>query len=91
MLGDVPDSNGRAVAPAVRAGPLQFAGTDIGTIILLSCVIQVWYQMHVDNGTAISNRTFCATVYAMAIGVHERASARPSVRCFWAGCGAIFS
>ncbi|EAW14205.1 putative arsenite efflux transporter ArsB-like [Aspergillus clavatus NRRL 1] len=48
----------------------NFAGTNIGTTILLSRVIQTWQQIHHDNGIAISNRTFWATVYSMAIGVN---------------------
>jgi Na+/H+ antiporter NhaD/arsenite permease-like protein len=49
---------------------LQFSGTNIGTTILLSRVIQTWVQIHRGNGTSITNRTFWATVYAMAIGVN---------------------
>lgn len=48
----------------------QFAGTNIGTTILLSRVIQQWYQIHEDLETPISNRTFWATVYSMALGVN---------------------
>jgi hypothetical protein len=48
----------------------QFAGTNIGTTILLSRVIQAWQQIHTNNGIPISDRTFWATVYSMAIGVN---------------------
>ncbi|KAB5528196.1 putative arsenite efflux transporter ArsB-like protein [Coniochaeta sp. 2T2.1] len=48
----------------------NFSGTNIGTTILLSRVIQTWVRIHEANGTSITNRTFWATVYAMAIGVN---------------------
>ncbi|PGG98381.1 hypothetical protein AJ79_08889 [Helicocarpus griseus UAMH5409] len=48
----------------------NFAGTNIGTAILLSRVIQSWQAIHSANGTDISDRTFWATVYSMAIGVN---------------------
>ncbi|KAF2622994.1 hypothetical protein BU25DRAFT_199870 [Macroventuria anomochaeta] len=48
----------------------NFAGTNIGTTILLSRVIQSWQVIHMRNGTDISNRTFWGTVYSMAIGVN---------------------
>ncbi|EEH35750.2 hypothetical protein PAAG_00073 [Paracoccidioides lutzii Pb01] len=48
----------------------NFAGTNIGTTILLSRVIQSWQAIHVQNNIPISNRTFWATVYSMAIGVN---------------------
>lgn len=48
----------------------QFSGTNIGTTILLSRVIQTWVLIHDANGTAITNRNFWATVYAMALGVN---------------------
>jgi Na+/H+ antiporter NhaD/arsenite permease-like protein len=48
----------------------QFAGTNIGTTILLSRVIQSWQQIHRDSGIPISDRTFWASVYSMAIGVN---------------------
>ncbi|PGH29435.1 hypothetical protein GX50_07815 [[Emmonsia] crescens] len=48
----------------------NFAGTNIGTTILLSRVIQAWQKIHDVNHTPISNRTFWATVYSMAIGVN---------------------
>ncbi|POR36411.1 Arsenite efflux transporter [Tolypocladium paradoxum] len=47
----------------------NFAGTNIGTTILLSRVIQAWQDMH-KNGPPISDRTFWATVYSMALGVN---------------------
>lgn len=48
----------------------QFAGTNIGTTILLSRVVQSWQEIHRLNGITISDRTFWATVYAMALGVN---------------------
>ncbi|KAI1141143.1 hypothetical protein F5Y05DRAFT_376505 [Hypoxylon sp. FL0543] len=48
----------------------NFAGTNIGTTILLSRVIQAWQKIHQANGTPISDRTFWATVYSMALGVN---------------------
>ncbi|KAF1851413.1 uncharacterized protein K460DRAFT_275067 [Cucurbitaria berberidis CBS 394.84] len=48
----------------------NFAGTNIGTTILLSRVIQAWQEIHRRNGTAISDRTFWGTVYSMALGVN---------------------
>ncbi|KAJ0162842.1 hypothetical protein CTA2_3932, partial [Colletotrichum tanaceti] len=48
----------------------NFAGTNIGTTILLSRVIQAWQQIHRENGVAISDRTFWGTVYSMALGVN---------------------
>ncbi|PGH00024.1 hypothetical protein GX51_06023 [Blastomyces parvus] len=48
----------------------NFAGTNIGTTILLSRVIQAWQKIHEVNHTPISDRTFWATVYSMAIGVN---------------------
>jgi len=48
----------------------NFAGTNIGTTILLSRVIQAWQQIHTNNGIPITDRTFWATVYSMAIGVN---------------------
>lgn len=49
---------------------IQFAGTNIGTTILLSRVVQAWIDIHRQNGEPISERTFWATVYSMAIGVN---------------------
>lgn len=48
----------------------NFAGTNIGTTILLSRVVQTWQAIHRDNGIPISDRTFWATVYSMALGVN---------------------
>lgn len=54
----------------IIANKPQFAGTNIGTTILLSRVIQAWQEIHRQNGTDISNRTFWGTVYSMAVGVN---------------------
>ncbi|KAI4593871.1 hypothetical protein KJ359_008914 [Pestalotiopsis sp. 9143b] len=48
----------------------NFAGTNIGTTILLSRVIQAWVQINSGRGTIITERTFWATVYSMALGVN---------------------
>lgn len=48
----------------------NFSGTNIGTTILLSRVIQTWVRIHEADGTFISDRTFWATVYSMALGVN---------------------
>ena len=48
----------------------QFAGTNIGTTILLCRVIQTWEAIRVRSGIPISERTFWGTVYSMAIGVN---------------------
>ncbi|EDU47429.1 ArsB Na+ H+ antiporter NhaD [Pyrenophora tritici-repentis] len=48
----------------------NFAGTNIGTTILISRVVQAWQEIHVRNGIPISDRTFWGTIYAMAIGVN---------------------
>ncbi|KAK0630518.1 hypothetical protein B0T17DRAFT_488444 [Bombardia bombarda] len=48
----------------------NFAGTNIGTTILLCRVIQAWQEIHRRNGVDISDRTFWATVYSMALGVN---------------------
>ncbi|KAL4935910.1 hypothetical protein BDV06DRAFT_117385 [Aspergillus oleicola] len=48
----------------------NFAGTNIGTTILLSRVIQTWEAIHRANGIPITDRTFWATVYSMALGVN---------------------
>ncbi|KAH9213336.1 putative arsenite efflux transporter ArsB-like protein [Leptodontidium sp. 2 PMI_412] len=48
----------------------NFAGTNIGTTILLSRVIQTWVNIHEVSRVPISERTFWATVYSMAIGVN---------------------
>ncbi|KAJ5150683.1 uncharacterized protein N7500_010872 [Penicillium coprophilum] len=48
----------------------NFAGTNIGTAILLSRVIQAWQKLHEVSGIPISDRTWWATVYSMALGVN---------------------
>jgi len=48
----------------------QFAGTNIGTTILISRVVQSWQEIHRQNGIPISDRTFWGTIYSMAIGVN---------------------
>ncbi|KAF4766478.1 hypothetical protein HAV15_010229 [Penicillium sp. str.  len=48
----------------------NFAGTNIGTTILLSRVIQAWQKIHEVSGIPISDRTWWATIYSMAIGVN---------------------
>ncbi|KAK8032726.1 hypothetical protein PG990_002460 [Apiospora arundinis] len=50
----------------------NFAGTNIGTTILLCRVIQSWMAIHDQDGspTFISDRAFWATVYSMALGVN---------------------
>ena len=51
-------------------GKSQFAGTNIGTTILLSRVIQAWLRIHLHDDNGPSVRDFWATVYAMALGVN---------------------
>lgn len=48
----------------------NFAGTNIGTTILLCRVVQKWVAINADQGTFIPQRTFWATVYSMAVGVN---------------------
>ncbi|KAJ5529959.1 hypothetical protein N7527_003352 [Penicillium freii] len=48
----------------------NFAGTNIGTTILLSRVIQAWQKIHEVSGIPISDRTWWATIYSMALGVN---------------------
>ena len=48
----------------------NFAGTNIGTAILLCRVVQAWVQIHKVNNDAISQRTFWATIYSMTIGLN---------------------
>ncbi|KAI0907379.1 putative arsenite transmembrane transporter protein [Ustulina deusta] len=48
----------------------NFAGTNIGTTILLSRVIQAWEQIHEMNMQPLGDRTKWATIYAMAMGVN---------------------
>ncbi|KAK3693027.1 putative arsenite efflux transporter ArsB-like protein [Podospora appendiculata] len=48
----------------------NFAGTNIGTTILLSRVIQAWLRILKDEGNFTTDRTLWATVYSMALGVN---------------------
>ncbi|KAI0183566.1 putative arsenite efflux transporter ArsB-like protein [Xylaria flabelliformis] len=48
----------------------NFAGTNIGTTILLSRVIQAWEEIHRRNMQPLGNRTKWATIYSMALGVN---------------------
>ncbi|KAI0483796.1 hypothetical protein F4859DRAFT_503303 [Xylaria cf. heliscus] len=48
----------------------NFAGTNIGTTILLSRVIQAWEEIHRINMQPLGDRTKWATIYAMALGVN---------------------
>ncbi|KAI8631206.1 hypothetical protein F5Y19DRAFT_473604 [Xylariaceae sp. FL1651] len=48
----------------------NFAGTNIGTTILLSRVIQEWGEIHDMSGVPLGDRTKWATIYAMALGVN---------------------
>ncbi|KAF2122911.1 hypothetical protein BDV96DRAFT_608729 [Lophiotrema nucula] len=48
----------------------NFAGTNIGTSILISRVLQAWQEIHRQNGIPISDRTFWATIYSLALGVN---------------------
>ncbi|KAK5108454.1 hypothetical protein LTR62_008272 [Meristemomyces frigidus] len=48
----------------------NFAGTNIGTSILLCRVVQAWLAIHSNSGTAISQRTFWATIYSMTLGLN---------------------
>ncbi|KAK4459837.1 putative arsenite efflux transporter ArsB-like protein [Cladorrhinum samala] len=50
----------------------NFSGTNIGTTILLCRVIQEWREMYRLGKTVevITDRTFWATVYSMAVGVN---------------------
>ncbi|KAF2853559.1 hypothetical protein T440DRAFT_444501 [Plenodomus tracheiphilus IPT5] len=49
----------------------NFAGTNIGTTILLSRTLQSWQAIHrLPLATPISNRTFWGTIYSMALGVN---------------------
>ncbi|KAJ2981631.1 hypothetical protein NUW58_g6643 [Xylaria curta] len=48
----------------------NFAGTNIGTTILLSRVIQAWVVIHRQSGQELGDRTKWATIYAMALGVN---------------------
>lgn len=48
----------------------NFAGTNIGTTILLCRVIQRWVAIRENQELPIPERTFWATVYSMALGVN---------------------
>ncbi|KAI1423114.1 putative arsenite transmembrane transporter protein [Xylaria sp. FL1777] len=48
----------------------NFAGTNIGTTILLSRVIQSWEAIHTMNNQPLGDRTKWAAIYAMAMGVN---------------------
>jgi hypothetical protein len=48
----------------------KVAGTNIGAAVLLSRVIQAWQEIHRANGVILTNRTFWATVYSLAIGLN---------------------
>ncbi|KAI1155535.1 hypothetical protein F4825DRAFT_407248 [Nemania diffusa] len=48
----------------------NFAGTNIGTTILLSRVIQAWEQIQMNYQQPLGNRTKWATIYSMALGVN---------------------
>ncbi|KAE9976567.1 hypothetical protein BLS_002022 [Venturia inaequalis] len=48
----------------------NFAGTNIGTTILLCRMLQAWQHLRHTHNTPISDRTFWGTVYSMAIGVN---------------------
>ncbi|KAL2140138.1 hypothetical protein VTI28DRAFT_4220 [Corynascus sepedonium] len=48
----------------------NFSGTNIGTTILLSRVIQAWQVLYHFKETEISQRTLSATIYTMALGVN---------------------
>ncbi|KAL2150613.1 hypothetical protein VTH82DRAFT_7176 [Thermothelomyces myriococcoides] len=48
----------------------NFSGTNIGTTILLSRVIQAWQVLYHFKETEISERTLNATIYTMALGVN---------------------
>ncbi|KKA29243.1 hypothetical protein TD95_002040 [Thielaviopsis punctulata] len=48
----------------------NFAGTNIGTAILLCRVLQAWEDIHLSSGSAISDRTFWASIYSLALGLN---------------------
>ncbi|KAL2161871.1 hypothetical protein VTH06DRAFT_7655 [Thermothelomyces fergusii] len=48
----------------------NFSGTNIGTTILLSRVVQAWQVLYHLKETEISERTLSATIYTMALGVN---------------------
>ncbi|RGP78908.1 hypothetical protein FLONG3_2813 [Fusarium longipes] len=49
----------------------NFSGTNIGTTILLSRIIQAWKEINCEVDTSlITDRTYWATIYSMALGVN---------------------
>ncbi|GKU07395.1 arsenite efflux transporter [Fusarium langsethiae] len=49
----------------------NFSGTNIGTTILLSRIIQAWKEINCAVDTSlITDRTYWATIYSMALGVN---------------------
>ncbi|CEI39830.1 hypothetical protein FVEN_g2110 [Fusarium venenatum] len=49
----------------------NFSGTNIGTTILLSRIIQAWKEINCTVDTSlITDRTYWATIYSMALGVN---------------------
>lgn len=48
----------------------NFAGTNIGTAILLCRVVQAWVQINSRDNTIITSREFWATVYSMTLGLN---------------------
>ncbi|KAF5665581.1 arsenite efflux transporter [Fusarium heterosporum] len=48
----------------------NFSGTNIGTTILLSRIIQAWKQINCQDTSLISDRTYWGTIYGMALGVN---------------------
>jgi Na+/H+ antiporter NhaD/arsenite permease-like protein len=70
ILSNVSSANCLLAASRLTNAQHQFAGTNIGTSILLSRIIQAWQNIHTINGTPISDRNFWASVYAMVIGVN---------------------
>ncbi|KAH6695416.1 hypothetical protein F5X68DRAFT_163655 [Plectosphaerella plurivora] len=48
----------------------NFAGTNIGTTILLCRILQAWQLLRERQDIPISNQTFWASVYSMALGVN---------------------
>lgn len=56
--------------PHTHPNASQFAGTNIGTTILLARVVQEWVSIHEASGNYISQRIFWATIYSMALGLN---------------------
>ncbi|KAI1056272.1 hypothetical protein LB507_002335 [Fusarium sp. FIESC RH6] len=49
----------------------NFSGTNIGTTILLSRIIQAWKEINCQvDANLITDRTYWATIYGMALGVN---------------------